>query len=199
MNEKKTRGIGRHQTDKEWKSLMSILKAVSNGEEHRYKDIKKATGLSDPTLTKFLNRFIELKLMNKKWDTSTYPHAAYYKAKPDLMMYSKTQVRTEELSELVESKLSESKDPLLILEWINITIYIRMVDVLKQFKTNKSLLEPKLNFLMDVFVWEPFKVLTWKLMESTGKIIDKIDFEQLEKKQSERLEKIEELIKSSEE
>ena len=176
---KKRKQKDKYQVEREWKSIMSILKVAEDGKEHRYKEIKAKTGLSDPTLTKLLNRFTELKIMKQRWDTNTYPHASYYKPEKELVFYSKCAIRTENLSKLMEPALLETKDPFLILEWILIVTFRNMVQIVSRFKENKNMKPDVLNFVMDGYVWEPFKALTWKVLESSKKIIDEVDFNKL--------------------
>jgi hypothetical protein len=174
------KGKDSYQIEKEWKSIMSVLTVFSDGKEHRYTDIKRASKLNDPTLAKLLSRFTELKMIKQRWDTSTYPHASYYKPEPELVLYSKSQQETEEQYELIESNLSKTKDLSAILQWIQIVILKRTIEIIRQYKMNNKV-EPQLNFLMNTLVWEPFKNLTWKLVESTEKIIDEIDVKKLDK------------------
>lgn len=177
---KKRKGKDKHQIETEWKSIMSILKVFSDGKEHRYTDIKGETKLSDPTVTTLLKRFTALKLIKRRWDMDVYPHGSYYKPEPELVLYSKSQQETEEQYKLIESNLPETKNLSAILQWIQIVILRRMLEILRQYKMNKKL-EPQLNFLMDTLVWAPFKDLTWRLVESSKRIIDEIDIEELDK------------------
>lgn len=190
------KGKDSYQREKEWQSMKSILLVFSDGKERRYKDIKKATKLNDPTLSKFLNRFKELKLVKERWDMSEYPHAHYYKPEPELTFFSKGEARTEKLSAQIEPALSKGKDPLIILEWIHILSFRNMVEILRRYKKNKNA-ESQLNFVMGVLVWEPFRVLTWKVLESSKKIIDEIDIDELEKRQNLRWKEVLEKMTSS--
>jgi hypothetical protein len=174
------KGKDSFQMKKEWKSIMDVLRVFTDKKEHRYTEIKKASGLNDPTLAKLLSRFTKSKMVKQRWDMSTYPHASYYQATPEFVLFSKSEIDTEEKSEAIASTLSENKDPLEILNWIHVTILRHMLEILRQYKKDKKL-EPQLKFLMDILVWQPFRDLTWKLLESTKEIIDEIDIDKIEK------------------
>ena len=72
-----TRGVGKYQIEQSNKALLSIIKAISK-KEKRHKDIKKETGLNDPTLSKYLKPLLKMKLVKKRVDLESgkYPYPA---------------------------------------------------------------------------------------------------------------------------
>jgi len=107
-----TRGMGKYQREKSNQAFLSIIKAISK-KEKRHMDIKKETGLNDPTLSKYLKPLLKLKLVKKRVDIESgkYPYPAYYKAEPELLTWVDAQVSTEELSKQIEPVLLETKNP----------------------------------------------------------------------------------------
>lgn len=170
-----TRGVGKYQIEKSNKALLSIIKAISK-KEKRHMDIKKETGLNDPTLAKYLKPLLKLKLIKKRVDLESgkYPYPAYYKAEPELLTWVDAQVSMKELSQQIEPVLLETKNPFFVLNLINISCQSILEITFIKLKEEKNVPDHKLRFLLDLFVWEPYRVLTWKLIEATKKHIDKI-------------------------
>jgi len=177
-----TRGMGKYQREKSNQAFLSIIKAISK-KEKRHMDIKKETGLNDPTLSKYLKPLLKLKLVKKRVDIESgkYPYPAYYKAEPELLTWVDAQVSTEELSKQIEPVLLETKNPFFVLDIINTDCQSIMKITIGKLMEEKNTPEHKLRFLLDLFAWEPYRVLTWKLIEATKKHIDEIDFEQARK------------------
>ena len=63
---KKTKGIGKYQIEKAQKSIMAILRVISDEKPHQYSELKEKTELNSPTLTKHLKRLTEMKILRKK-------------------------------------------------------------------------------------------------------------------------------------
>ena len=202
-----TRGKGKYHTEKADKAFLAIMKVLSGreegmeykpkleGKEYRYKELKKKTGLNDPTLAKYLKPLINLKLVSKRVDLESgkYPYPAYYRAEPEFLTWIDAQISTKELSEQIEGVLLETKSPMFVLELINLQNYVSTSFTLQKLKEDKDIPEHKLGFLLELFAWEPFQVLTWNLIKACKKNIDVIDIDQI---QIHQLEQIAHLKKS---
>jgi len=70
--------------------------------------------------------------------------------------------------------LLETKNPFFVLKLINIACQFALELTFSDLKKDRNVPEHKLRFLLDLFVWEPYRVLTWKLIEATRKHIDEI-------------------------
>ena len=189
--ERKKRPLGKSNLELATEAGMSILKALSDESWHKYKEILEETEISSRTLTKHLKRLEKCKLIQK--ERKKYPFV-YYKAEPELVTWTEAIVSMEELSQKIEPVLLETKDPLLVLSLIE--MYCRGNLALTFFKIKEDTKVPdyKLRFLLDLFVWEPYRVLTWKLVEASKKHMNEIN---LEKNLMKRLEKLKEKIEKS--
>jgi len=103
---KKSNGVGKYQIEKAEKSLSPILKILSDGKKHRYKEIKGITGLNDPTMTKYLKRLSELKIIEKTVDieSGVYPHPVNYRTAPAFATQLKIILRIEKEKETVANE-----------------------------------------------------------------------------------------------
>ena len=182
MNLSKRQGRGKYQIENAEKALTSILGVLNDEKEHRYSDIKKETGLADPTVTKYLNQFKTQELIQKRVDTKSgkYPYPAYYKIKPItkavLEVISTTKQEKHEIEQII---LDPKKTPLDVLDQINIKNNASILLTLKLLKENKDISPELLNLILRLFVWQPYVTLTSFLIEKSKKIIDKIDVESL--------------------
>lgn len=176
------KGMGKYQLDKAEKSQELILHVLIDGKPHRHKEIKQTTGLNDPTLKKYFDKFLKMKLIEKKVDfqSGKYPYPAYYSIRqsilPLLEVISTLHLESEEIERIVQDP---KKTPLDILDQINVRNNTLILQALKDLKENRGLSMNFLNFLLEVYVWSPYKFLTSSLLQSTEKVIDKIDFEKL--------------------
>lgn len=193
--QKKSRGVGKYQIDKSQKSLMLILRVLSDGKQHQNKEIKKLTGLNDPTLAKYLNRLKEIKAIEKTVDIESgkYPYPVYYKAKDNFLAQIKILIITEQEKQEIEKIIRDpKKTPLDVLDQINTKNNSLLLLALKNYKENKNASEDIINFVLEIAVWNPYKILTSYLIESSKKIIEEIDVDELiERNQSTiRLDKL---------
>jgi DNA-binding HxlR family transcriptional regulator len=177
-----TKGLGKYQIDKEAKALTSVLKALDDEKEHRYKDIKEKTGLNDVTLTKYLKELKEMKLIERNIDrkSDTYPIPVYYKINPMMKAVLEVISTTEqEKHEIKKILLNPKKTPLDVLDQISIKNNDRILLALKLYKENKNISPNLENLMLTLYVWQPYITLTSFLIEETKKIIEKIDIEYL--------------------
>ena len=137
-----TKGIGKYQTDKAEKSLMSILKVLSDEKEHRYTEIKEKSGSNDPaTLKKYFTEFKELKLVKKRVDITSgkYPYPAYYSINPKFHSLIKIIFQIEqEKKEIREIILNPKNSPLDVLDQINSinnTLILSILETIEKIKT----------------------------------------------------------------
>jgi DNA-binding HxlR family transcriptional regulator len=176
------KGKGKYQLDLEEKSTMSILKVLLDGKKHRHKEIKEKTKLNDPTLAKYFNRLQGQKFLEKEIDVKSgkYPYPVYYsinpKALPLLKIIPQIEHEKEEIEKII---LDPKKTPLDVLDELNKKNNSFILLALKECKERKDLPQGFINFLLEFFVWNPYKYLSSFLVESSEKIIEKIDVEKL--------------------
>lgn len=177
-----TKGVGKYQIDNEAKILKSILDVLSDEKEHRNKEIKKETGLNDVTLTKYLKKLKEMKLIERNIDrkSDTYPIPVYYKINPMMKAVLEVISTTEqEKHEIEKILLNPKKTPLDVLDQISIKNNELVLLALKLYKENKNVSPNLLNLMLSLYVWQPYARLTSFLIEESKKIINKIDVESL--------------------
>ena len=180
-----TKGIGKYQTDKAEKSLMSILKVLSDEKEHRYTEIKEKSGSNDPTLKKYFTEFKELKLVKKRVDITSgkYPYPAYYSINPKFHSLIKIIFQIEqEKKEIREIILNPKNSPLDVLDQINSINNTLILSILENYRENKDISQKLANLILELCVWTPYKILTSYLLEQSNKISDKIDIKELLKR-----------------
>lgn len=180
-----TKGKGKYQTDKEEKALTSILKALSERKEQRYKDIKKESNSNDPTLQKYLKQFIELKMVEKRIDfeSGKYPYPVYYRITPIAEPIIKIMLQVDkEKQEIIKIISDPKKTPLDVLDQINTKNNALILSVLKEYKNNKDVSQEFADLVLKLVVWYPYMTLTSHLIEESKKNIGNIDIENLQKR-----------------
>jgi DNA-binding HxlR family transcriptional regulator len=181
------RGMGKRQMAQAQASSLRIAKFLSDEKPHQFKEIKKATKLSPPTLSKRLKELVEVGLVNKKVDTKSgkYPYPVYYTATGELSDFAKTAMFVEEASAGIEEAISAEKQPLLLLDALHMANTVEMVMILKELKKDKSRLRPDMIFNWQLWALEPYRALSLKIIEASAKVIEKIDIDQIQKTQLE--------------
>lgn len=176
------KGKGKYQLDLEEKSIMCILKVLLDGKKRRYKEIKEKTKLNDPTLTKYFTRLQEQKFLEKEIDfkSGKYPYPTYYSINPTALPLLQIIPQIEhEKKEIEKIILDPKQTPLDVLDQLNKKNNSFILLVLKEYKKKKDLPQGFLNFLLEFYVWNPYKYLSSFLVESSQKSIEKIDVEKL--------------------
>ena len=171
--------------EKAQKSIMSILRIISDGKPHQYSELKEKTKLNSPTLSKHLKRLTEKKILKKKIDTESgkYPYPVYYSANPAVAPIINIMLLTEHEMHEIERIISDPrKTPLDVLDQINRKNNALILSTLKHYKENKELPEDFVNFVLEIVVWRPYKLLTSHLIEASKTILDSIDIEELQKR-----------------
>jgi DNA-binding transcriptional ArsR family regulator len=81
------KGVGSYQIGKAQKSESQIFRVLQDGKWHRYQELVRLTGLSQPTLSKHLKN-LERGLVERKLETSSsdYPYPVFYRIKPRHLM-----------------------------------------------------------------------------------------------------------------
>ena len=188
-------GLREHQTSKAVESQLKILRTLSYDELwHRYGELEGETKLSTKTLSKQLEKLGEIKLVEKDENKSgkyshthpvsesrKYPHPVYYRLNPVYVNafrgYSQEQPK-ETINELKE-ELLKNRNPLEIMKGIAKDNQIVLLGILLFIKENRNADDRVKRLLLEYLVWNRYKVLTWKLIEETEKIIDSIDIKKL--------------------
>lgn len=162
--------------DGKTKSVKRILKTLSDEKWHKYGELLEKTKISSRTLTKHLDYLKECNLIKK--EKREYP-SAYYKAEPELVTWTEATFSIEEFSKQIEPLLLKTKNPFLVLDIINARCQGALKITIGKLMDEKNTPKHKLHFFLELFVWAPYRVFTWKLIETTKKHIDKIDSEQV--------------------
>lgn len=185
INEKKTRGVGKYQIKKAQKTIMKILRVLSDGKPHQYSELKKETQLNSPTLSKHLKRLTQTKLIERKMnrDNGKYPPPVYYTAKPPALLQLKIISMAEQEMQEIEKIISDpKKTPLDVLDQINMKNNALILWALAQCKENKDIPKEFVVFVLEIAVWDPYMVLTSHLVEASKKIIENVDIGELQKR-----------------
>lgn len=157
--------------EKTRKAVMKILKVLSDEKWHQWKELLEKTKISSRTLVKHLSRLEKDKFIQSKRE-KTNMRLVYYKAEPEVVTYTEAETSTEEISQQIEGTLLETKNPMAILRIINNANNFMIMYMIKQLGVEKSFPKSKLRFLMEFWVWESYRVLTWKLIEASWKHMD---------------------------
>jgi len=181
------RGMGKRQATQAQESSLRIAKFLSDKKPHQFKEIKKETKLSPPTLSKRLKELVEVRLVNKKVDTKSgrYPYPVYYTATEELSDFAKTAMFIDEASARIEEAISADKQPLLLLDGLHMANTANMVMILRELKKDKSRLRPDMIFNWELWTLEPYRALSLKIIEASAKEINEIDIDQIQKTQFE--------------
>jgi len=188
QNDKKTRGIGDHQLSLSSKARWLIVKVLSDGQMHQNKELKEKTELSSRTLNKHLGQLQAQKLIQRIEDDKSgkYPHPVYYKAEPDLLTYSSARIMTDEVIQDIEPALRECKDPLFLLDAFHAGNSEFLLSILSQLKGMEDIFDYDWDWRLELFVWQPYRAFTRKLVLATKKIMLDIDTKQLLIEQAKR-------------
>lgn len=177
---KKDRGMGRHQLDRIAEARKTVLMLLADGDWHQYGELREKSRLSSATLSKHLKQLKDI--VEKKLDTESgkYPYPVHYRAKPEyLPVLEVVSITEHEKHEIEKIILDSNKTPLDVLDQINIKNNGSLLMALKLYKDNKDASPEFMNLMLELFVWQPYKVLTSFLIEESKKIIEKIDIENL--------------------
>jgi DNA-binding HxlR family transcriptional regulator len=182
---KNTKGIGKYQIEKAQKTIITILRALSDEKPHQYSGLKEKTKLNSPTLSKHLKRLTKMKLIKKKMDfeSGKYPYPVYYTVTPATLLQLKIIFMAEHEMHEIEKIISDpKKTPLDVLDQINMKNNALILWALKQYKENKDVPKEFINLVLEIAVWDPYMVLTSHLVEASKKMVENIDIEELQKR-----------------
>jgi len=195
MDEKLNKGLREHQTSKTVESQLTVLRVLSYDEDwHRYGELEKKTKLSTKTLSKQLDKLEKINLIEKDGNKSgkyrnvhpltesgKYPFPVYYRLNPVYVNAFRgfSQEQLQEKTNKLKIELLEEKNPLEIMKNIDQENNLAMLGILLFIKENRTLSDNVKRLLLEYLVWNQYKLLTWKLIEETEKIIDLIDIKKL--------------------
>ncbi len=181
-------GMGEYQREKAFFAQRSILKAFSDGQWHRNKELRETTKLSSRTLSKHLENLTQLQMIERKEDMESgkYPVPVLYKATFAALEYIKTSIFIEESSKNIEPALMETRDPLAVLEIIHMASELGLVKILTELKEHKDMPVAVVQYLEVLFMEMPYKFFVLKLVDASRKIIDELDFDKLSIEQVKR-------------
>ena len=185
---KQNTGMGIYQAEKTYDSIWIIFKALSDGQWHRYTELKEKTKLSSRTLTKRLVEMTDFQIVKKKKDVESgkYPVPVLYKADTPIIVYAKTRIAREAFTNHLVSVLDNTKDPLIVLDRIHFYSQKNLLDLLMLIQRSKKINDKEINFLAQCFLWENYRQFTGKLIEASRRIINDFDFPRLLTNQAKR-------------
>jgi DNA-binding HxlR family transcriptional regulator len=186
-------GMGIYQKNKAHVARQCIYDALSDGQWHRYMELKNATKLSPRTLSKHLENMNSLTVVERKEDTESgkYPVPVLYKANDQFLNdYIKPTRMRKHYSDNVNAMLEETKDPLILLDMILQFAQVDFIRILQEIQTNKKISGEEILFFEEAFLWRNFESFTMDLITSTYKMIDKININQLLLSQAKRQKEI---------
>jgi DNA-binding transcriptional ArsR family regulator len=191
MSKKTNKGLRDYQAEKSMESQLTIVNFLVDDEDwHRYSEIKEITKLSDPTITKQLNKLKAMKLIEKKLDTKSgkYPYPVYYRLNQDYVDAFRggyhlfhfdypddNFVRRKDNMKrnLEEGNLGE------IFKNINFNNNLAILGIMISVKENRDMSDKVKRLLLELLLWKPFKTSTWKLIEKAEPIFSIEDLRNL--------------------
>jgi hypothetical protein len=189
---------GLSNRSKEYHAQRSIFKVLFDKEWHQTIDLKATTKLSSATLAKHLKQMTKTGIIERKEDAESrkYPIPVFYKASKELIEYLLSCEIRDEFSKSIDQMVSETKDPIYILEMIDLHNQFWFMQILKERQERKNMKAYEIAWLEKIFLFESYEIMISRLIEATDKIIDQIDFDQLLLVQAARMkESSETLIK----
>jgi len=176
-------GMGENQIKQMISSRRAITKVLSDGTPHQFNEITIESKLSAPTTSKRLKEFIKMGLITKEIDTKSgkYPYPVFYTATEELVEAGTNRRIVDDLSGAIDKYVARDKNPFALLVSINGISEITLENILLSLKKNKNLTKSELFFYWDMWVLEPYRELTLKLVEESMKVIDDIDIEKCQK------------------
>jgi DNA-binding transcriptional ArsR family regulator len=197
VKKKNNRGLGEYQKNKATKAKEAILKVLVDGEWHQYKEIKEKAELSNPTLSKHLKEF--KKGIEKKEDEKD-SRIVYYRLKDTYLTPAVALSETFADMKVQKEVLLMTKDPLLVMEQINNYTNFGLTALLKILKNevktaeSDSAVNSTILFLLESWIWQPYKLRTAFLIDEAKKILNDIDIQQLENKIEDRRKELLEIL-----
>jgi len=181
-NRKQNIGIGNWHKNKAYEAKWKILIALSDGQWHRYMELKQKTELSSRTLTKHLDHMKNIQIIEKKADIESgeYPYPVFYKATPELKIYVNATITRKKVLNGLEPAVNQSKDPLIVLDGIHAVSQLGFLDLLTYIQQNNiKTNEPAINFFAEIAIWGYYKQYIYKLINASRKIVNDLNITQL--------------------
>lgn len=163
------------QTATKMENRINILKVLADNQWHGYKEIREKANISNVTLSEHLK---ELKpLLNKRRDPSASRLSAQYKIKQIFALALTSNLVTGIGWKEIEKQYLKGKD-FKSVEWDSVVESINMIA--NQFLLHTPMIcasedffadgEEKnlelLELLLETFVWENYRILTWNLIKA---------------------------------
>lgn len=180
MAKKNKKGMGERQIADSAESREAILKVLSDGEWHQYKELKEKAELSNVTLSRHLKK-LKKALLKKEGEKDS--RIVYYKMKNSYLIFMAILDTAQELWQRFRKTLVTTKNPLLALKEINTFNNISTLGILKILKETTDTDQETLNFLMQLNQLAS-RFLTYSLIKESMKILDEVDIDQLVKSAS---------------
>jgi DNA-binding HxlR family transcriptional regulator len=148
--------------------------ALVDGQWHRIMELKEEIKLSPRTLYKHLNELEkELHWIERKEDTESgeYPHPVLYKANPTTIKHTKFVMSIHEYAEKIETKLKETRDPLLMLDDFHMLNKLIFTLTVMAIQSKKYLTWKQIDYMTSFFLLSPYEIYTQNLITAVTKAI----------------------------
>jgi transcriptional antiterminator len=147
-----------------------ILRALIDNQWHNYKEIREKVSVTNKTLSEHLT---ELKpLLDKRKNASSNRLSAQYKIKPLYALILASELVTEIGWKEIREQFLKENDFKILLEGINFIANSLLTSTLyvlanEDFRDDSEVIK----LLLETFVWENYKTLTWKFTETVREYI----------------------------
>jgi hypothetical protein len=150
----------------------NILKVLTDNQWHSYKEIYEKADISNVTLSEHLK---ELKpLLDKRKDASTNRRSRQYKIKPLFALILANGLVIDVAGKEIKQQIQSEKDFALALKSIN-GITDSLLTATLYILANENYRDDSevIKLVLETFVWESYKSLTWKFVEAVREYMNK--------------------------
>lgn len=175
------KGLGERQIKDAQTSQQAILKVLSDGEWHRYQELREQTSLSTATLSKHLKK-LEKGLVEKKLDLESgeYPYPVYYRIRaieftPEAEKYRALQLLGYKLSAKIHIKKGKVVD---CIRYLHAGMTLELVTNLEAY-FHHNLSEEWIEQATEYFLITPYREAINTLKENLKELSVKEDVQKL--------------------
>jgi DNA-binding transcriptional ArsR family regulator len=170
--------MGNWQTEQKNANRLKVIGVLSDGQQHQFGEILEKTKLSRPILTIHLKELLRKGLVEKK-EGEKDSRTTFYKATPTLMSGVYQTMLTAASCSDIKREFSKTRDLSKALEMVDGSSDMNLLTAFANFKTQNLDFSDRdvVRSYLDIFVWEPYKILTWNLVETSREFINDIDLE----------------------
>lgn len=188
------RGMGEHQIKEMGLAINSILESLSDGQWRQYSELKQKTHLSGATLSKHLKTLKPIVEKHVDLESGKYPYPVKYRVPEPYGLVLRQVKLFHVLSEKMKQILQETKNPIHVLEYLNTTLSIMMMSLVKMIKdVEEETGQPVKEELVDI-VYElrivPFMQFYWTFLTTAKGIWNSADLVQTMQEQMIKMQQI---------